>query len=240
MSRFALLVAALSVCAQAQAKDLHITGTPTQSDFRGASEDVIATIEYKDLGPAAWSGITGFEIAAIGSYLPTEHRQEWKNLTGQNVRELGLVGARVQKGLPLDLDVGAFYSGVPEYGVGVYGAELRYAILPGSIALPALAVRGTYDQVRGLDDFNLRAATVDASVSKGFAFLSPYVGGGFVWGVSEPKGQVAAVSGLQKETIHKPKFFAGVRISLGLLHLTPEFETIGSNKSYNLNFGIHW
>jgi hypothetical protein len=240
MYRFAFVVVASMACAMANAEDLDIQPGAFQSDFRGVSEDVIAAIEYKNLGPAEWSGITGFEVAAIGAYLPTKHQEEWKHLTGQDVEQIGLVGVRVQKGLPFGLDVGAFYSGVPEYGVGIYGAELRYAILRGSTVMPALAIRGTWDEVRGLDDFDLHAYTVDASVSKGFAFLTPYAGAGYVWGVSEPQGTVAEISGLEKENIHKAKFFVGMRMTLGLLHLTPEFETIGSNQSYNLNFGIHW
>ena len=240
MKRGLLLLALIAVSGFAQARDLNIVGTPTQSDFRGASEDAIATIEYKPLGPAEWSGITGFEIAAIGAYVPAKHKQEWKNLTGQDVNELGLVGARVAKGLPFNFDVAAFYSGVPQYGVSIYGAELRYAILPGSTVMPALAIRGAWDKVTGLDDFDLHAYTVDASVSKGFAILKPYVGAGYVWGVSDPQGDVATVSGLRKENVRKGKFFGGVRISLGLFHIVPEFEQIGSNQSYNLNVGIHW
>lgn len=240
MKRTLCMLSSILVCGTAQAVDLDFVGTPSQSDFRGASEDAIALIEYKPLGPAEWSGITGFEIAGIASYVPTKHKQEWKNLTGEDVDYLALVGARVAKGLPFNLDVAAFYSGVPQYGVGVYGAELRYAILPGSTVLPAVAIRGAWDEVRGLDDFDLRAYSVDASISKGFAFLTPYVGGGYVWGVSDPQGQVAELSGLEKEDIRKPKFFAGLRMSLGLLHLTPEFEQVGSNQSYNLNFGLHW
>jgi hypothetical protein len=239
MKRSLLLIALAAAAGAAQAKDLNIV-TGSQSAFRGASEDAIAAIEYKPLGPAEWSGITGFEIAAIGAYVPTKHKDDWKTLTGQEVNELGLVGARLAKGLPFNFDVAAFYSGVPQYGVSIYGAELRYAILPGSTVMPALAIRGAWDKVSGLDDFDLHAYTVDASVSKGFAIFKPYLGAGYVWGVSDPQGDVATLSGLHKENIRNGKFFAGMRISLGLFHLTPEFEQVGSNQSYNLNVGIHW
>ena len=236
MKRFVLLIA-MTACSAVHAKDLNII-VPSQSAFRGASEDAIAAIEYKALGPAEWSGITGFEIAAIGAYVPTKHKDDWKTLTGQDVNELGMVGARLAKGLPFNFDVAAFYSGVPQYGVSIYGAELRYAILPGSTVMPALAIRGAWDKVTGLDDFDLHSYSVDASVSKGFAIFKPYAGAGYVWGVSDPQGTFG--SALKKEDIHKGKFFGGIRISLGLFHITPEFEQIGSNQSYNLNVGIHW
>jgi len=246
MNRSWMLVAVV-VCGAAQASDLEIE-TASQSAFRGASEDAIALIEYKNLGPAEWSGITGFEVAAIGAYVPTKHKEDWKTLTGQDVNELALVGVRVAKGLPLNLDVAAFYSGVPEYGVSVYGAEIRYAFLPGSTVLPAVALRGTWDEVRGLDDFDLHAYTVDASISKGFAFLTPYVGAGYVWGVSDPNITFTCVGipenpsdfcpQLEKENIRKAKVFAGMRMTLGFFRITPEFEQVGSNQSYNLNVGI--
>jgi len=248
MRRSLLIMAALVVAAGAQARDLRITSND-QKAFRGASEDAIAAIEYKPLGPAEWSGITGFEIAAIGAYVPTKHRDDWKTLTGQDVKELGLVGVRVAKGLPFNFDVAGFYSGVPQYKVSIYGGEVRYAILPGSTVMPALAIRGAFDKVSGLDDFDLHAYSLDASVSKGFAILKPYVGAGYVWGVSDPNvsffNECATTpcpqpEPLHRENIHKGKFFGGVRISLGLLHITPEFEQIGSSQSYNLDVGIHW
>jgi hypothetical protein len=239
MYRIAALCVCLGLVGVARAEeDLEIQPGAFQSDFRAVSEDIIATIEYKALGPAEAGGWTGFEVAAFGAYVPTENEESWKRLTGQDVEELGLVGVRVQKGLPFNIDVGAFYSGVPEYGVGIYGAEVRYAILPGSTVMPAFAIRGTYDELHGLDDFDLRSYSVDASISKGFAFLTPYAGAGYVWGVSEPKGTIAELSGLERENIKKAKFFAGVRIALALLRITPEFEQVGSNQSFNLLVGI--
>lgn len=241
MYRFAALCLFLGVSAVARAEDdlrIQCAVAPCQDDFRAVSEDVIATMEYKALGPAEASGLTGFEIAAFGAYVPTENEESWKRLTGQDVSELGIVGLRVQKGLPFNIDVGAFYAGVPQYEVGIYGAEVRYAILPGSTVMPAFAIRGTYDELHGLDDFDLRSYSVDASVSKGFAFVTPYAGAGYVWGVSEPRGNVAEVSGLEKENIKKAKVFVGARITLALLRITPEFEQIGSNQSFNLSVGI--
>ena len=235
MRRYLLLVAFALPCA-AFAKDIQINPGATQNDFHFVSQDAVATIEYKALAPAEASGITGFELAAVGSWVPVHHKDNWKNLTGLDVSNLGLVGVRAIKGLPFNIDVGAFYSTVPGYNVSIYGGEVKYAILPGSVVLPAVALRASYNGTHRLDDFKLRATTVDASVSKGFAFITPYLGAGYVWGVASPD----TATGLKRENINKSKVFAGARISLGLLHVTPEIEAIGSNVSYNLDFGIHW
>lgn len=233
MRRYLLLIAFMLPCA-AQAKDVKINGG-SQNDFHFVSQDAISVIEYKALAPAEASGITGFEIAVAGSYVPVHHKDNWRNL-GIDIRDLGLVGIRAIKGLPLNIDVGAFYSTVPGYNISVYGGEVKYAILPGSIALPAVALRASYNGTRGIGNFKLRATTFDASISKGFAFITPYLGAGYVFGVSSPD----KATGFQRENINKSKVFAGARISLGLLHITPEIEAIGSNASYNIDFGIHW
>jgi hypothetical protein len=234
-SVYALSALSLFLSCAAQAKNIEII-LPVQSDFEIVAEDLVATIAYKALAPAEASGITGFEIAAEATYVPVDDKDAWKRLTGLSVDQVGLVGLRAFKGLPFNIDIGAFYSGLPEYDVKVYGGEIRYAFLPGSTLLPAVALRGAYSRTAGIDDFDLDATSLDLSISKGFAFITPYVGAGYVWGVADPQG----VPGLEKVDVEKAKVYVGARMSLGLLHLTPEYERIGDVSVYNLNFGLHF
>lgn len=205
----------------------------TQSDFRAISEDVAAAVNYKALGPAESTGLIGFGIGAFAAYSPVENKAAWKNATGSDVDAVGLAGLVVHKGLPLNLDVGAFYAAVPGTSVKVYGGELRYAILAGGAATPALGVRGTYTKTDGSDDFSFTSQGVDVEISKGFAVLTPYAGAGYLRSESDPN-----VAGLQKETFSGGRFFLGVRLSLLLLELTPEIERVGDNTSYNLRLGF--
>lgn len=231
LRKLALVVAALPLVAGA--KDFNIV-VPNQPDFREVSEDIVATLDYKALGPAEAGGLTGFSIGVLGSYVAVDNKGAWKRLTGENVSELGLVGVRVTKGLPFNLDVGAFYSSVPTTDVTAMGGEVRYAILPGSVALPALALRGSYSTLSGIRDFDVESKSMDVSVSKGFALLTPYAGAGYVWGESDPNGSF----GLRKEKIEEPKFFAGLKIGIGLFELTPEYTQIGDNNAYNVQLGL--
>lgn len=205
-----------------------------QRDFERVVEDLAAALNYKALGPAEASGITGIGVAAIGSYTEVENKQAWRNLTGTEVDAIGMAGGVVRKGLPFNIDLGAFYAGVPGASAGLLGAEVRYAILPGGVAAPALAVRGTYTVTTGVDDFDYAAWSADVSVSKGFALMTPYIGAGYVSATADPKGN----GGLQKHTTENEKIFAGLRLGLGLLDITPEYERVGERNVYSLLVGL--
>lgn len=241
--RLLTVAALLATASQAFADDLEISCGSTPADcrqaFHGAAKDIAATLNYKIVAPAEATGLLGFGIAAIGSYTPTEHKGDWKTLTGDKVGQLGMVGAVINKGLPFGFDLGAFYAAVPTAsGAAAYGVQLRYAILEGGVAEPALAVEGNYTRGTGIDDFDYSAWGADVMVSKGFAFLTPYAGVGYVSASVDPDSSLKASSGLQNENVDQTRVFIGSRIALGFLELTPEYERFGQNNVYNVRLGL--
>lgn len=214
--------------------DCSVVNPTCQSDFRSIARDITAALDYKALGPAESTGITGIGIGAIATYVSVDSEAAWQNVTGEDVSAIGMAGAVLRKGLPFGLDLGAFYAAVPGADVSVYGGEVRWAILGGGIAEPALAVRGAFTRTSGIDDFDFDAYSLDASISKGFAFLTPYAGFGYVWSEADPKGN----GGLEKEEIDAEKFFVGLRFGLALLDITPEYENIDGRDVYNLLIGL--
>jgi hypothetical protein len=204
-----------------------------QSDFREVAHDVAAALNYKPLGPAESSGITGIAVGLIGTYVSADS-EAWERLTGVDVQGLGMAGIVARKGLPFDIDVGAFYAGVPGGGVSAYGGELRWALLGGGIAEPAIAVRGSFTRTSGIDDFDFDSYGLDVSVSKGFTILTPYIGYGYVWAEADPHD----IAGLEKQEVEEGKLFVGARIGLGLLDITPEYERLGDRNVYNLLIGL--
>jgi len=220
------------------AKDVEITptcvGAVCQQAFDSVAEDLVAVIDYKALGPAEATGLTGFGIGAVMSYVPVDVEADWQQVTGQDFSGLGLVGLQVTKGLPLDLDIGAFYTTVPGTDVDVYGAEVRYAFLPGSTTMPALSLRGSYVTVAGVDSFDLESKALELAFSKGFGPITPYVGVGYVWGEAEADPS----TGLRKAEVEDTKATIGVRLSLGLFELTPEVGQVGDNVTYALRLGF--
>ncbi|MDD3764191.1 MAG: hypothetical protein PHP86_12960 [Nevskiales bacterium] len=214
-------------------------GAGCQAAFEGAVEDISAALNYKALAPAEATGLLGIGIGAFMTYTPVENDDAWKQLTGSNVDFVGMAGVSVAKGLPFGIDVGAFYTAVPDTSVKAYGAEIRYAILEGGIAEPALAVRGAYTGTSGIDDFDYEAYSLDVSLSKGFTFLTPYIGAGYVWATATPSGSVTeAPLNLSEVEVDKSRIYAGLRIAFIPFELTPQYERQGDNSSYSLRFGF--
>lgn len=207
---------------------------PDQNDFRSVAEDIAAALNYKALAPAEATGLTGFGLGAFASYAETDDPAAWQRLTGEDVDGVGMVGVAAHKGLPLNLDLGAFYATVPGTDARVLGGELRWAWLPGSAVLPALAIRASATEADDTGDFDYSSRAVDVSVSKGFTLVTPYAGAGYVWSTVEAD----PATGLQDEDIDEPRYYAGLRLSLLLLSLTPEIERQGERTSYNLRIGL--
>jgi hypothetical protein len=205
-----------------------------QNDFRLLSEDLGAALSYKAVIPAEPLGLTGFDISLEGSSTKLEHADILKLATGgDSASTLVIPKLHVHKGLPLGIDVGAFYSAIPNSNIKLWGAELRYALLKGGTASPALAVRGSYTKLQGVDQLDFDTKGVDLSISKGFALLTPYAGIGKVWVNSTP----VDVAPLVKEDFSYSKVFAGVNLNFGLVNIALETDKTGDATSYSAKFG---
>ena len=237
MKKFAIVALTLALLGgtQAMARDIDfgLNRFINQENFRNLSKEAGAAISYKNTAPAEPLGIIGFdagiEISAIDI---KDESTYWNEAFGGDAPSVLLMPKlRVRKGLPFGIDVGAMYSYVPDSNIKLYGVEVSKAILEGTAATPALGIRGTYTRLAGVDDLDLQTAGIDASISKGILFLTPYVGAGAVWINSEAKGGLQAAATniggapLDDENIWQPRVFGGVKISpLPILSFTIEAE----------------
>jgi len=139
-------------------------------------------------------------------------------------------------GLPLNFDVGAFYSEVPNTNIKLWGAELRYAILPGGPATPAVGLRADYTQLQGVNQLTFDTTGVDISISKGFGFVTPYAGIGEVWANSTPNG----IPTLTKENLSMAKYFVGVNVNLAIVNIAVEGDKTGDATSYGVKLGLRF
>jgi len=57
-------------------------------------------------------------------------------------------------------------SSVPDTNLKFWGAEIRYAFLEGGALTPALALRGTYTTLSGVDQLALDTRGLELSISK--------------------------------------------------------------------------
>jgi hypothetical protein len=228
----AALSLALLVGTQAMARDLSFNASLTQGAFRDLSKEAGAAIAYRNTAPAAPLGLTGFDAGVEVSAIDIKSNSSYWNAAfqGDAPSYLLLPKVRVRKGLPLGIDIGAMYSYVPDSNVKLYGFEISKAILDGSAATPALGVRATYTRLAGVDDLDLQTAGIDASISKGILFLTPYAGAGAVWIHSKATGNLqaqATANGahIATEEFWQPRVFAGLKISpFPLFAITAEAE----------------
>ncbi len=218
----------------AQAANLDSIGALLQPDFRLLSEDLGAALSYKPLSPGEPLGVTGFDLGIEVTATKLENSAVFDNaVTGTAPGTLYLPRLHVHKGLPFGFDIGASYAAVPDSNIKVWGAEVRYAILKGSTATPALALRGSYSALEGVSQLKLTTTGVDLSISKGFAMFTPYAGVGKVWVRSSPDASLP----LLEEDFDLSKVFVGVNMNLAVINIAIEGDKTGDATSYGIKFG---
>lgn len=231
----ALLAAA---AAPALAADIDSIQLLSQNEFRLLSEDLGAALSFKPLIPSEALGITGFDlgVAVTGTKLKNVAILEKASSGGDVPSVLPVPTLRLHKGLPLNLDVGVAFSQVPGTNIRYAGGELRWAILPGSTLTPAVAIRGTLTRLTGVDQLDFDTKSLDISISKGFANITPYGGIGQVWVKSTPKG----VHGLRGEDFTQTKVFGGVNVNFGLANLAFEADSTGGTTTVGAKLGFRF
>ncbi|HLQ26542.1 MAG TPA: hypothetical protein VK138_11785 [Acidiferrobacterales bacterium] len=209
-----------------------------QANFKLLSEDLSSTLSYKAVIPATPLGITGFDLGVEASGTKLQHPEVWQQATNSTSAPSTIVVPKIylHKGLPLDFDVGAFYTSVPTSNIKLVGFEVRYALVTGGVATPAVGLRGTYTKLSGVDQLALNTMGIELLVSKGFAFVTPYLGVGHIKTNSDPQG----IPTLQNETINQNKTFAGINMNFGLVNLALEGDKTGGAASYSLKFGFRF
>lgn len=178
-----IVVLTLSIC-NAGGNDIELASTMVQKQFDDLSKEVGLIISYIPLAPAESLGILGFDIGieATGAKISSGSTFWELAISDQKPPDyIVLPKIHVQKGLPFGIDVGAMYATAPGTNISLYGAELKWAVLKGSIVSPAVAVRGSYTALAGVADLDASTYGLDASISKGFGPLTPYAGLGEVW-----------------------------------------------------------
>lgn len=205
-----------------------------QSEFGRLAKDFTSAASYKGLTPAAPLGITGFDLGAELSFTPLDNSSVWQK-AGADVSTLIVPKLHLHKGLPFNMDIGASLSAVPNSNMKLMGLEARYAFIEGNVALPAVAIRGAYTKLSGVNQLGFDSSSVELLVSKGFVMLTPYAGIGRVWGSVTP-----SVGGLQKVSPTASKLFAGINANFGLMNVAAEVDRTGDNQTASVKLGFRW
>lgn len=228
------LLSALLAAAPAAAQEIDQLQRIGQSQFRLLSEDLGAALSYHAQTPAEPLGITGFDFGVGVTATKMENAAILQQVTSDDAETTIYVPTiRLHKGLPAGFDIGLTYASVPGSNIRYTGGELRYAILQGGVASPALAVRGSLTKLSGVDQLSLDTRGVDISISKGFAFLTPYAGIGRVWVESKPSGVPVLVA--EKFTLTKA--FIGIGMNFALLNVNFQVDKTGDATSSSVKLG---
>lgn len=216
-----------------------------QGIFDALVEDLGSAMSYKSVAPAEPLGITGFDIGLVLSATEMANAGDWDILVqgGDSMSTLPLAKVYLQKGLPFGIDIGAFYMGASATNVKLVGAEVKYAFLKGGAVTPAVAARLSLSKLSGVTDFDFSSKSLDVSISKGFANLTPYAGVGVVQTSGEYTGSVDFGGGPIKLDAHEPqqtKTFAGININLLAFDLGLDWDKTGDSNTYSLKFGFRF
>lgn len=234
------LVAAVILAASlpAAAADINQIQNLSQTQFRLLSEDLGAALSYKPLTPAEPLGVLGFDVGLAATVTQIENTDVFKT-AGADISSVAVPSLRLNLGLPFGIDVGAMAGAAPATNIRLYGAELRWAFVKGGTAMPAIALRGSYTQLSGVDQLDFNTRGVDLSISKGFAFLTPYGGIGKVWTTSTPNVTPNPFN-LSEESFSLNKGFAGLNLNFVLVNFALEWDKTGDATSYGAKLGFRF
>lgn len=227
------LLPTVSAASDANIKIDNIAGL--QNAFADLVEDLGAALSYKSLSPAEPLGLTGFDLGFEVSSTKMKTKALDQATDGAAPSALLVPKVHLHKGLPFGIDVGAFMSKVPDSNINLVGGELKYAIISGGTLMPALALRGTYSKLSGVDKLSLSTNGLELSISKGFAMLTPYAGIGLV----RIKGDSELVN-LSAESLTSKKYFLGLNFNMGLLNFAAETEQTGENATTSAKIGFRF
>jgi len=186
----------------------------TSGQLAELSEHLAEAIDMP-VGPARPLGVSGFELHVGGMWVRAKDSAEWwQNAVSEGSELLdGVDGYHVlaRKGLPAGFDVGAQYGSV--LGEDYWSAEVRYALIDGGLAEPALGVRGAWSELAG-GPVDLKVLTGQVMLSKGFTVLTPYAAAGVRWIDADARVETDPVSLRFESSNDTFVFNAGLHISL--------------------------
>lgn len=239
LTRTLVAAALLAASLPAAAKDLTIQGL-SQDDFHKISQDLGAALSYKPLAPAEPLGLFGFDLGIAGTDTKIKNTDSFKNAGAGDISDIAVPSARFNLGLPFGLDVGVMAGAAPSTNVRLYGGEVKWAFIKGSTTMPAVAIRGSYTKLGGVDQLDFNTKGLDLSISKGIALFTPYAGIGKVWVTGTPKDIPASFTAPSQESFSQNKYFVGVNMNFILINVALEADKTGDDTSYGLKLGFRF
>lgn len=229
-------IAAAGAAASATASSLDSIERLDQTQFDNLARELGAATHYKSVSPSEPMGSLGFDIGLRVS--STDIDGDLFDLASNgdfDGTELIIPSVSLHKGLILGLDIGASLGVIPGIDATLLGAELRYNIVGGNVAVPSIGIRASHSRMQGVDDLDLHSTALELGISKGILFVTPFAGVGIV----STELDAVNVDSLSSTRDEQRKLFVGATINLGLA-ITLEADQTGDTRTYTAKAGIRF
>lgn len=191
--------------------------------------------------PAVGRGLLRFDIGIAATAVPVnENAEYWVNAVDSDLLTSGYLAVPklvVSKGF-FGLHASASYAQVPDSDATILGGSLDIPIIDGGIIRPTVSVRGSYAQLRGVDEYQMTVYGAEAFISKGIGPVTPYAAAGIMR--TDAVGRIlfndVEVLRLLDEA-EDERYTVGVRVSLLLPKITVE-ATQGQELTYSAKVSL--
>ena len=236
------LAAAGALAPQTRASaDIGFSSAPSRSQLDRLTQELGASIAAPALAPA--EGLGAFRVETLVSGTATDISSDasfWRIASrgGSFSSFVVLPRATIRLGLPASIDLSASYAKLPGSNIEAAGGAAKWTFVRGSTVLPAFALRLAHDRLRGVDQMDLKATSLDLSVSKGLLFFTPYAGAGRLW-LSSDAHDISSAPGFRlSDSTAENRVFVGGRFSAAWFNTLVEAERTGPVESYSVKLAV--
>lgn len=219
----ALLSLLLLAAAAGPAAAWDVAVNPPADDFAAFHQRLSGDVYHYPRHGAAPLGLTGFDVYVDASYDPGFDEEPYNGtvISGDlpgGFLSFARVGAR--KGLPGGVDVGLAYGRALGSDLKLLSADLQWAMIRGGPLSPALSLRLTGTRTFDAGRLELDQYGAEVLLSKGFAVLTPYIGGGVIYSEARLDRELPDL----EDDLTRGIVYAGVTLNLLLPKITVEVE----------------
>lgn len=204
----------------------------SQANFRSFSEDLAGVLGYKAVAPAAPMGRPGYDLGVQFDSTKLQHPALWNLACGCDASDRVLLPKAYLRLGAEEADITLSYGKATGNNLALWGVEAQFALALEDATYPAVALRGNYSRLNGVEQLNFSSTGAELAVSKRFGAWAPYAGGGRLWIASTPKA-----GAFEREKFNADKYYVGVNFTMGAhANLALETGKIADTSSYSAKF----
>ncbi len=227
MRKIFFVLVSMLLCSPLAGQDFNFDPDITQDEFEEFSLTLGRAIYASPVEPAHGGSVFSFDIGvAVTAVEVNEDAAFWIKSVDDNILQNGyLLAPRIiaSKGFGR-INISGSYMTIPDTDVKVWGAAIDIPILRGGLTTPTIAARGTWADVRGVEELDLQVIGLEGFISKGFGPITPYAGFGIAQteatGVIEQTELTPEI--LLNSDTEEERITVGVKLSLLLFKVVVE------------------